>query len=156
MLSNADRKLAHDTTKVGGPKVAEAEPAVTRSNEPRAPASPVAAIDRPHPFRLETNGLGGRRFIDPVRFGPDPLGFNEEPANTAPWATNDAFARLTTRGTLGYPQLPVSRYVFEVELTLNRGGNVNFQLGDPFQASHLVFRWNPRQEMSRVQACSLV
>ena len=84
VLSNADRKLAHDTTKVGGPKVAEAEPAVARSNEPRAPASPVAAIDRPHPFRLETNGLGGRRFIDPVRFGPDPLGFNEGPANTAP------------------------------------------------------------------------
>jgi serine/threonine protein kinase len=153
VLSNADGKLAHDTIKVGGPKVAEAEPAVTRSNEPRAPASPVAAIDRPHRFRLETNGLGGTRFIDPVRFGPDPLGFNEELANTAPWETNAAFARLTTRGTLGYPQLPVSRYVFEVELTLNRGGNVNFQLGDPYQASHLVFRWNPKQEMTE---CKLV
>jgi hypothetical protein len=151
--SNADRKSARGSTKVGGPKVAEAEPADTRSKEPRTPAPPVAALDRPQPFRLETNGLGGRRFIDPARFGPDALGFNEEPANTAPWATNDAFARLTTRGTLGYPQLPASRYVFEVELTLNKGGNVNFQLGDPFQASHLVFRWNPDQEMTE---CTLV
>ncbi len=153
VLSNADRNPALDTTKVGRSKVAAAEPAVTRSNEPRAPVSPVAAIDRPHPFRLETNGLGGRRFIDPVRFGPDPLGFNEEPANTAPWETNGAFARLTTRGTLGYPQLPVSRYVFEVDLTLNKGGDVNFQLGDPFPASRLEFRWNPEQQMTE---CKLV
>ncbi len=148
VLSNADRKLAHDTTEAEWPKVAEAEPAVTRSNEPSAPAPPVPANDRPHAFRLETNGLGGRRFIDPVRFGPDPLGFNEDPASAAPWQINGAFARLTTSGTLGYPQLPVSRYVFEVELTLNRGGNVNFQLGDPFKATHLVFRWNPKQEMT--------
>ncbi len=151
--SNADRKSAQGTTEVGGPKVAEAGPAIARSNGARAPVSPVAAIDGPHLFRVETNGLGGRRFIDPVRFGPDTLGFNEGPASTAPWATNDAFARLTTRGTLGYPQLPVSRYVLEVELTLNKGGNVNFQLGDPFQAAHLEFRWNPRQEMTE---CKLV
>ncbi len=153
VLENADRKSAHDTTEVGEPKVAKAEPAVTTSGELRASASPVVAIDRPRQFRLDTNGLGGRRFIDPVRFGPDPVGFNEKPATTAPWETNGAFARLTTSGTLGYPQLPVSRYVFEVELTLNRGGNVNFQLGDPFQASHLVFRWNPKQEMTE---CKLV
>jgi serine/threonine protein kinase/formylglycine-generating enzyme required for sulfatase activity len=151
--SNADRKLAHGTTEVAGPKVAEAEPAVARSNGPRTPAPPAAAINGPHPFRLETNGLGGTRFIDPVRFGPDVLGFNEEPANTAPWATNDAFARLTTRGTLGYPQLPLSRYVFEVELTLSKGSDVIFQLGDPFQASHLEFRWNPKQEETE---CKLV
>jgi serine/threonine protein kinase/formylglycine-generating enzyme required for sulfatase activity len=153
VFSNADRRLAQGTTKVSGPKAGEAEPAVARSNEPRTPAPPVAAMDRPQPFRLETNGLGGRRFIDPVRFGPDALGFNEEPANSAPWATNEAFARLTTRGTLGYPQLPVSRYVLEVELTSNKGGNVNFQLGDPFQASHLEFRWDPKQEMTE---CKLV
>jgi serine/threonine protein kinase/formylglycine-generating enzyme required for sulfatase activity len=151
--SNAEGKLAHGNTEAEGPKVAEAEPAATRSHGPRTPAPPVAAIDGPHPFRLETNGLGGRRFIDAVRFGPDDLGFNKGSANTAPWATNGVFARLTSRGTLGYPQLPVSRYVFEVELTVNKAGDINFQLGDPFQASHVVFRWNPNQEMTE---CNLV
>ncbi len=153
VLSNADSKLAHDTTETGGPKAAEAEPAVASSNGLGTPAPRVLAIVGPHPFRLETNELGGRRFIDPVRFGPNVLSFNEGPASTAPWATNEAFARLTTSGTLGYPQLPVSRYVLEVELTLNKGGNVNFQLGDPFEATHLVFRWNPKQEMTE---CKLI
>ena len=123
VLSNADRKLAHDTTEAEGPKGAEAEPAVARSNEPSAPAPPVPANDRPHAFRLETNGLGGRRFIDPVRFGPDPLGFERRVRQCRALAeANDAFARLTTSGTLGYPQLPVSLMdVFEVELTLEQG-----------------------------------
>ncbi len=152
-FSNPDRKSVRGTTEAGGPNVAGAEPAIPGSDGPRTPAPPVAAVDGPHRFRLETNGLGDRRFIDPVRYGPDALGLNEEPANNAPWAINDAFARLTTKGTLGYPRLPASRYVFEVELTMNKGGNVNFQLGDPFQASHLVFRWNPKQEMAK---CDLV
>jgi formylglycine-generating enzyme required for sulfatase activity len=151
--SNADRESAQGTTKVGGPKVAEAQPAVSRSDGPTTPAPPVAAIDGPRPFRVGTNGLGGRRFIDPVRFGSDVLGINEGPASAAPWTSQDAFARLTTRGTLGYPRLPVSRYVFEVELTLNGGGDVSFQLGDPFQASHLEFRWKPERELTE---CKLV
>ena len=153
VFSNAGRESAQGITKVGGPKAADADPTVARNNGPSAPAPADTTLDRPQPFRLEAKGLGGRRFIDPVRFGPDALGFNEGPANTALWATNDSFARLTTRGTLGYPQLPVSRYVLEVELTLNKGGDVNFQLGDPFQASHLVFRWNPNREMTD---CTLV
>ena len=94
---------------------------------------------------MATNGLAGRQFIDPITFGPDWLGFNE-PGTAVPWATKDAFARLTTKAALGYPRLPVSRYVFEVELTVHKRGSMYFGLGDPLNESKL-FDWKPEREM---------
>jgi serine/threonine protein kinase/formylglycine-generating enzyme required for sulfatase activity len=101
----------------------------------------------PHPFRVVTSGLGGARFIDPISFGPDRL--ESDQAGTAvPWSNQDAFARLTTKGgPLGYPRLPVSRYVFEVELTVNKVADVNLQLGDPSNACNLVFLWDTKRNM---------
>ena len=87
------------------------------------------------PFRVATNGLAGRQFIDPLRFGPDPYYWANEPRDPAPWANGDAFAELTSRATLVYPRLPVSRYVCEVELTVHTGGHIKVCLGDPTTAA---------------------
>jgi formylglycine-generating enzyme required for sulfatase activity/serine/threonine protein kinase len=56
----------------------------------------------PRPSRVATNGLAGAQFIDPIRFGPDALGF-DEPGTAVPWATVDAFAWLTTKAVLWLP-----------------------------------------------------
>jgi formylglycine-generating enzyme required for sulfatase activity len=95
---------------------------------------------------VATNGLGRTPFIDPITFGPNWLGFNQ-PGAAVPWFTQDAFARLTTKGALGYPQLPVSRYVLETELTMNQLGDINLQLGDPWNASQISLKWNPEREV---------
>ena len=119
----------------------------------KPPAPPALETEVRHAFRIATNGLGGTRFIDPVSFGPDILGFNKEPASTSPWVAADEFARLTTRGALGYPRLPASRYVFEVELTVNQPPeDISLQLGDPLNACHISFQWNPERRVDRVYA----
>ncbi len=64
----------------------------------KPPVPPALETEVSHAFRIATNGLGGTRFIDPVSFGPDILGFNKEPASTSPWAADADFARLSTRG----------------------------------------------------------
>ena len=129
-----------------------------------APGSPSRAVDvispvphavtvdpvkpiPPGPFRVATNGLAGRQFIDPISFRPDGLGFTE-PGTAVPWATKDAFARLTTKAALVYPRLPISRYVCEVELTIHKRGQMTFYLGDPWHASALNFIWNPKREIT--------
>jgi formylglycine-generating enzyme required for sulfatase activity len=106
----------------------------------------TAKADLNVPFRVATNGLAGAQFIDPITFGPDPLGFNER-GTAVPWAAPDAFAQLRTKAVLGYPQLPVSRYVFEVELTVHKGGHILFLLGDQRHASALDLSWNPKREI---------
>src|SRR5207302_5094267 len=118
----------------------------------KPPAPPAVEAVRPGrpippgPFRVATNGLAGRQFIDPIRIGPDDWLMNE-PGTAAAWATRDAFARLTTRAALGYPRLPVSRYVCEVELTVHKGCEIQFGLGDPSNATHLNLHWDPKREM---------
>lgn len=118
----------------------------------KPPAPPALETEVRHAFRIATNGLGGTRFIDPVSFGPDILGFNKEPASTSPWIAAE-FARFSTRRALGYPRLPASRYVFEVELTVNQPPeDISLQLGDPLNACHVSFHWHPER---RVIECSL-
>jgi formylglycine-generating enzyme required for sulfatase activity len=135
----------------GSPTGAVDSPAFTPPEKPQA--SPTAeAVEPgkpipPGPFRVATNGLAGRQFIDPMTFGADWLGFNE-PGIAVPWATKDAFARLTTKAALAYPRLPVSRYVCEVELTVHKRGQTMFFLGDPSNASALNLLWNPKREMT--------
>jgi formylglycine-generating enzyme required for sulfatase activity len=107
----------------------------------------TAKTDPTVPFRVATNGLAGRQFIDPITFGPEPFGF-DEPGTAVPWAASDAFARLRTKETLGYPRLPISRYVCEVELTVHKCGRMTFLLGDPWRASTLEFIWNPEREIT--------
>ncbi len=113
-----------------------------QSAEAVEPGKPIP----PGPFRVATNGLAGTQFIDPVNFGPDPFGFNE-PGTAVPWATRDAFARLTTSAALGYPRLPASRYVCEVELTVHKRGIMMFCLGDARNRCEIDFWWNPEREI---------
>ena len=164
--------VIHYTTPIGVEKVSGTVPGADRSIEGKPPAPPaVSAVDSPArtpagkppvpqaakavepgkpippgPFRVATNGLAGRQFIDPITFGPDWLGFNE-PGTAVPWATRDAFARLTTRAALGYPRLPVSRYVCGVELTVNKHGGMRFCLGDPFNEAEIALYWKAEREM---------
>jgi formylglycine-generating enzyme required for sulfatase activity/serine/threonine protein kinase len=140
-----------------GPATSAAGAAGTPDRAPSNKASPIGRQDgaardseRAHSFRVATNGLGGTPFIDPITFGPDGLGFNN-PGTALPWVTNDAFARITARGTLGYPTLPASRYVFEVELTVNRRCGVQFQLGDPLNSCHIDLRWNTDNNMIKCE-----
>src|SRR5262249_14514999 len=58
----------------------------------------------------------------------------------------DAFAQFTTSGWLDYPALPESRYVFEVELTVNKLCHLGFWLGDPSNVCVLSFSWVPDRE----------
>ena len=95
---------------------------------------------------MATNGLAGRQFLDPITFGPDWTGFNE-PVTAVPWATKDAFARLTTKAALLYPRLPVSRYVCEVEVTVHRRGSMYFGFGGPFNEVQIGLNWKPEREM---------
>ncbi len=104
----------------------------------------------PGPFRVATNGLAGRQFIDPITSWPDPHGFNK-PDTAVRWATRAAFARLTTRAALVHPQLPVSRYVCEVELNVNERGGMKFCLGDFWNAAHICLDWKPEREMIRCE-----
>ena len=165
--------VIHYTTLIGVEKVSGTVPGGARSIEGKAPAPPAAsAVDSPArtpaakppvspaakalepgkpippgPFRVATNGLAGRQFIDPITFGPDFLGFNQQ-GTAEPWAIWDAFARLRTKETLSYPRLPISRYVCEVELTVHKGGQLTFLFGDPRHASALNFTWNPKREVT--------
>jgi serine/threonine protein kinase/formylglycine-generating enzyme required for sulfatase activity len=136
-----DRMVDHDATRDDGSNAGETDPdpATARSHDSK-PVAPAVVADVPHPFRIATNGLGGRPWLDPASFGPNWSGFNS-PGSAVPWLTNDAFARPTAQGTLGYPPLLESRYVFEVDVTLNQRCFVNFQLGDPKNECHIELRW---------------
>ena len=69
------------------------------------------------------------------------------------WVSNDAFARLSTKGGLGYPRLPESRYVLELELTMNKGGDVEIKTaGDPSNSCHVHYNWTDNGPMIK---CSL-
>ena len=126
----------------------EADRATTKPLVP-----PSVEADASDALRIATNVLGGTRFIEPVSFGPDILGFNNEPAITSPWVAASEFAQLSTRGTLSYPRLPASRYVFEVELTVNhQPEDISLQLGDPLNACHISFQWHSER---RVIECAL-
>jgi len=118
------------------------KPPVTPAAKAAEPRKPIP----PGPFRVATNGLGGRQFIDPITFGPDPFGFNEL-GTALPWAIKDAFARLTTRAALVYPRLSVSRYVCEVEVTVHRRGGMRFCLGGPFNEAQIALYWKPERDM---------
>jgi hypothetical protein len=124
-----------------------ARPLPGKAKSTRRRGGGTAKIDLTVPFRVATNGLAGTQFIGPITFGPDPLGFNE-PGTAVPWAATDAFARLETKAVLGDSQLPVSRYVFEVELTVHKGAQMMFLLGDPWHASALNLDWNPKRKVT--------
>ena len=57
---------------------------------------------------------------------------------------------LQPRGRSATRRLPMSRYVFEVELTPSRHCDFSFQLGDPLNASTSDFHWNAEQGSDRV------
>jgi hypothetical protein len=90
--------------------------------------------------------LGARQFVDPNMVDPNWRGF-DQPGSTIPWAAKDAFAQLRTTGVLGYPRLPVSRYVFEVELTLSKHCGMEFQLGDQWNATQIFLYENPKAHL---------
>jgi formylglycine-generating enzyme required for sulfatase activity/serine/threonine protein kinase len=118
----------------------------------KLPAQTIAEAVKPgdpfpaRPFRVAANGLAGKQFIDPITFGPDPY-WGGEPANPAPWITGDAFARLTSRATLVYPRLPISRYVCEFELTVHTRGRMKLLLGDLHNNCNPCFDWKPERDM---------
>jgi hypothetical protein len=70
-------------SKPPGPPPASAVDSPARTPVAKPPETPAAkAVELgkpipPRPFRVPTNGLAGRQFIDPITFGPDPFGFNE-------------------------------------------------------------------------------
>ncbi len=84
---------------------------------------------------MATHGLGGREFVDPISLRPDWAWFSD-PGTALAWATKDDFARLTTKGAIAYSQLPESRYVLELELTVNAHGVVELQIGDMVHRYH--------------------
>ncbi len=109
-----------------------------------AATSPETALVA-HPFRLATNGLGGREFIDPVSLRPDRLTTTD---TALAWVASDAFARLATRAAIAYPRLPDSRYVLELELTVNEGGELELNSGDqPVDHFQIRFAWNEKRRM---------
>jgi len=160
------------TTVVAAAKDPGTGPATVRSDQGKPPSAPTedaagtgagalagersdtsgqgagsGKADAPHPFRVATNGLGGTQFIDPITFGrPDAPGF-PEPGPVRPWVAEDAFARLATEAMLAYPPLPVSRYVFEVELTVKERCGVSLLLGDLWDKCHLDFYRNAERKM---------
>jgi formylglycine-generating enzyme required for sulfatase activity/serine/threonine protein kinase len=121
----------------------------------RAPSKKPSAIRRQrgaaresepaHPFRIATNGLGGKQLIDPVAFDVNWVGVNQ-PVASARWSDKVDFAQIRTSGVLHYPRLPVSRYVFEVELTVSKRCGMEFQLGDQWNASHIFLYENPKTQ----------
>jgi serine/threonine protein kinase/formylglycine-generating enzyme required for sulfatase activity len=145
------RTVARDTTRDDLSKARETDPdpAVARSHESK-PVAPAVVADLPHPFRIAAHGLGGRPWLDPASFGPDWSGFNL-PGVAVSWVANDAFARPTAQGTLGYPPLAESRYVFDVDLTVNQRCFVNLQLGDPKNECHIELRWNSERNLIRCE-----
>jgi len=154
--NSSNNNISSAPTKTAGSNVGPSTSApkgpspVVVANRPVTPparaAEPAKPIP-PGPFRVATNGLAGTQFIDPITFGPDWLGFNP-PGTAEPWATRDAFARLTSkRATLGYPRLPVSRYVFEVDLTVHTGGSMRFCFGDPLNEAQIGLYWNSGRKM---------
>jgi serine/threonine protein kinase/formylglycine-generating enzyme required for sulfatase activity len=100
------------------------------------------------PFRVATNGLADRQFIDPLSSWPDPHAFNR-PDTMERWATPNDFAQLTTRAALVYPTLPVSRYVCEVEVTSGASGGMKFSLGDAENACQICLDWIPERKIIR-------
>ncbi len=115
--------------------------------DPGPPSTPQAPPEIPHPFRLATHDLGGQEFIDPISLKPDWSGF-DEPGTAMAWATKDDFARLASRAAIGYPRLPESRYVLELDLTVNAYGRVVFRTGDPTNRCEIAFAWNDERRMT--------
>ncbi len=156
--SVGDRKPTPDRDAAGTDPPKLALPAPAPPSDPGSPvAVPVArstgrhatepaAPEILHPLRMATHGLGGREFIDPASVKPDWSGF-DEPGTATAWATGDEFARLATRAAVGYPRLPESRYVLELDLTVNAHGRVVFRTGDPTNRCEIAFAWNDERRM---------
>jgi serine/threonine protein kinase/formylglycine-generating enzyme required for sulfatase activity len=123
---------------------------IPSASDRRPPSAAPELAKVSHPFRLATNGLGGREFIDPISLKPDWL---RGSTTALEWLDNDAFARLATRAAIEYPGLPQSRYVLELEITLNEGGAAEVNIGDhPANHVQVKFEW---QKQSKEVECKL-
>jgi serine/threonine protein kinase/formylglycine-generating enzyme required for sulfatase activity len=144
----APRKARHDDRALTADEVAASHSAgADRSTfNPGPPATPPASPEIPHPFRMATHGLGSMEFIDSISLKPDWSGF-DEPGTALAWATRDDFARLATRAAIAYPRLSESRYVLELDLTVNAYGRVVIRTGDPTNRCEIAFAWNDERRM---------
>ena len=116
---------------------------------PDKPTPPAVA-----PFRVEMNGLNKLKELDPISFGPDWRGFNKLESPDA-WKEKDAFARLRTRATMGYPCVPTTSYVLETELEcLSKNGGFRICLGDPDIALCLNFFWLKERDKIECSLCN--
>ena len=96
-----------------------------------------------HAFRVLTSGLGGKQFLDPVSFGPDPWGLNKGLAGAEAWRQEGAFANLSGKGTMSFAPLPVTQFVCEADVEFTGGENgITLSVGDPWRASDVSLRWN--------------
>ena len=118
----------------------------TRHQPPAAKAVEPGKPIPPAPFRVATNGLAGRQFIDPISSGPIGWGsMNRAPRCRGPPRTPSPGSRRKRRSATRDCRCPDTCVKSNSPST--RAASMMFCLGDPWNASHLNLVWNPEREM---------
>ena len=128
-----------------GPLDTAAPAAYGKAQAARSRGGATAKTDPTVPFRVATNKLAGRQFIDPITFGPDEWGFNERGA-AEPWTTRDAFARLTTRAARSATRNCRFPDTCSKLNSPSTGAATCIRSGDPYNRCEIDFWWNPQKE----------
>lgn len=102
-------------------------------------------LSLPTHFGWRQTASGAENSSTPFSLRPDRLTTTD---TALAWVASDAFARLATRAAIAYPRLPDSRYVLELELTVNEGGELELNSGDqPVDHFQIRFAWNEKRRM---------
>ncbi len=113
-----------------------------KTTEPLTPAVLSAK-----PYRLATNGLGGKQYIDAIKFTAD-ANFESKALSPQPWSSKGEFLRPTSAAFLWYPRIAETRYVIEGHIDIvSEDFHLIIHSGDEANTFEFDFWMRPKNNM---------